>query len=92
MAATDTFPDTVPSINAPATTGEAVTPSDTAGTGDLTSISRALWVGTGGDLAVVMADGTALTLANVPSGTLLPLRVKRVADTNTTASDIVALS
>lgn len=91
MTATDTFPDTVPSISAPATSGEAVTPGDTAGDDDLTSISRALWVGTGGNLAVIMADDTALTFTNVPSGTLLPLRVKRVADTNTTASNIVAL-
>lgn len=67
----------------------AVTPHDT---NDLTNISRALWVGAAGNVSVILAeDSTAVTLVGVPAGTLLPLRVKRVRATNTTATSIVAL-
>lgn len=73
----------------PATGGEAVTPSDAT---ELTYISRALWVGGAGAVAVLMETGEVLTLSGVPAGTLLPLRVKRVNATNTTATLIVALN
>jgi hypothetical protein len=36
-----------------------------------------------------MLDGTTVTLANVPNGTLMPLRVSRVLATGTTASAIL---
>lgn len=73
----------------PAPNAEAVTPHDTT---ELTNISRALWIGTGGDVTVLMAGtGTAILFANVPDGTLLPIRVKRVNDTGTDADDIVAI-
>lgn len=83
-------------FNAPADTGVAVTPNDGA---DLTTPARALFVGTGGNVAVIFAAdqssggaGTAVTLKNVASGTILPIRVRRVMSTNTSATDIVALS
>jgi hypothetical protein len=51
---------------------------------------RALYVGTGGSLAVRMAgDGSTPTLTNVPNGTLLPIAVDKVLSTGTSASDIV---
>ena len=71
-----------------ATQGIAVTPNDTQ---DLSGLVRSLWVGTGGDLVVIFADGgSSVTLKNVPSGTLMPIQVKRVM-VATTATDIVAL-
>lgn len=72
----------------PASGGETVTPHDT---NELTSVSRGLYVGVGGNVAVVMADGTALTFVGVAAGTLLPLRVKQVKATNTTATSMVAV-
>lgn len=81
--------------DAPADLGAAVAPNDDT---DLTTHTRGLWVGTGGDLVVIFAAdksasgaGTAVTIANVPDGTLLPVRVRRVKDTGTDADDIVAL-
>ena len=53
--------------------------------------TRAVWVGTGGDVALVFWDGTSAVLANVPTGALLPVAVKTVLKTGTDASDIVAL-
>lgn len=50
-----------------------------------------LYVGTGGDVAVYTEEGETVTFANVPSGTFMPIAVIKVMDTNTTASDIVAL-
>lgn len=71
----------------PASNYAAVTPHAST---EFTYESRALWVGTGGNLVAVRADGTEVTFSNVPDGTLLPIRAIRVDDTST-ASGIVAL-
>lgn len=65
----------------------AVTPHAST---ELPYVSRALYVGTAGNLVAVRADGTEVTFANVPAGMFLPIRAIRVDDTST-ASDIVAL-
>lgn len=73
----------------PAVQLAAVTPSDTV---DLSQVARALWVGTAGSVAVIASgDSSAVTLAGVNGGTLLPIRVKRVLSTGTTAGSIVAV-
>lgn len=79
-------------ITDPSSRYAAVTPSDTDGSGDLAEVSRAIFVGTGGNLVAIRPDGTSVTFANVPDGTLMPIRAKRIASTNTTASDIVSLA
>tara|TARA_R110001592_G_scaffold134713_1_gene350562 strand:+ start:110 stop:1105 length:996 start_codon:yes stop_codon:yes gene_type:complete len=70
-------------------TALAVTPSDGS---DLTGEPFfAVYVGTGGNLKVDMADGgSAVTLSNVASGQLLPIMVERIYATGTTASNIIA--
>lgn len=73
---------------APIRRAVTVTPHDS---NDMAIFSRAIWVGTGGDLVAVFEDGVAVPFLNVPDGTLLPIVVKRVNATNTTASSIVAL-
>lgn len=75
---------------APACDGAAVTPSDTV---DLTiKPTRGLWVGGGGNVAVLMsALGTSLVFQNVGAGVLLPISVTRVLTTGTTATNILAL-
>jgi hypothetical protein len=79
-------------ITAPAEFYAAVTPSDTAGSGDLVYVSRAIYVGTGGDMiAVTMAD-VEVTFTSVPDGTVLPIRAKRIKATGTTATNIVSLA
>lgn len=71
----------------PAWTATAVTPSDsTLITGAPT---RGLWVGTSGNINVLMAGGGTVTFVGVQG--LLPIRVDRVNSTSTTATDIVAL-
>jgi hypothetical protein len=74
---------------APADEALTVTPSDVA---ELNPRSRALYVGVAGDLTVDMATGgTDILFKAVPAGTLLPLQVKKVKLTGTTASQIVAI-
>lgn len=72
----------------------AVTPSDTT----LLEATRAVWVGGAGNLAVLMTDDydqaampVAVTLTGVPAGTLLPISVRKIMSTNTTATSITAL-
>lgn len=76
------------SPDSPARRLEAVTPSDTV---DLVYMSRALYVGTAGDISVIDYFGATVLLKNVPVG-VLPVCVQRVRATGTTASNIVGLS
>lgn len=64
----------------------AITPNDTE---DLAHVTRGLYVGTGGDLAVIAADDeAAVTLAAVAAG-WQPIQARRVLATGTTAEDVV---
>lgn len=85
---TDRFIGREPGFDGPATHGFSVTPNnDTI----LAEVTRALYVGTAGDVAMLLASGASVTLTNVPSGTLLPVRAVRVLATGTTATAIVGL-
>ena len=70
------------------TRAAAVTPSDSV---DLTNAAAALWVGGAGNVNVDTVDGATVLFSGVAAGTLLPVRVKRVRSTSTTATLIVAL-
>lgn len=72
----------------PANEAEAVTTSDTV---NLTGTARALYIGGGGNVNVIMPDGTTVLFVGAGSGTILPVRVRRVMATSTTATSIVAL-
>ena len=66
-----------------------VTPNDSI---DLTAITTALYIGFTGDVNLICSGDTSLVLfANVPGGSFLPLHVKRVAASGTTASGIVGV-
>tara|TARA_A100001015_G_C15041938_1_gene740327 strand:- start:1345 stop:1638 length:294 start_codon:yes stop_codon:yes gene_type:complete len=52
---------------------------------------RALYIGTGGNMQVTMADGATVQFFNIADGTLLPIQVSRVYVTNTTCNSIHAL-
>lgn len=68
------------------TRAAAVTPSDTT-----EIFAVALYVGTTGNLAVVTEGGDTVTFVGCPAGLIIPVRVKQVKSTNTTATDIVRL-
>lgn len=74
-----------------------VTPSDTVNIPSLSSESGTpnrgcvLYIGTGGDLKVLTVGGDEVTFTNFQDGSFLPVQVVRVFETDTTASNIIAL-
>lgn len=72
----------------PADFGSAVTPSDSTNlpNGDCV----ALYIGTAGTLRVMCVNGRDLTFAATVAG-VLPLKVRRVYSTGTSATNIVAM-
>ncbi len=73
---------------ASAASGAAVTPSDTAAL----PMTRAVYVGGTGNLAVQLwRDTNPVLLVSVQAGTLLPIRIRKVLETGTTATSIIAL-
>jgi len=81
----DTFDSHATSITAPPSHAEPVTPSDTS---DLPFVSRAIYVGTPGDVQVITQGGQTV-IYKALSGTKV-LRVVRVMASGTTAADIIA--
>lgn len=71
----------------------AVTPSDTVDLPDWPNRPyTGLYVGVTGDVALVQENGVAVTFKAAPAGTVLNLRFRRINSTNTTATNLVALS
>ena len=88
MPAVDSFSRFQTHDVSPITNAADVTPHNT---NELSYVTRALYVGTGGNVAVTLQDSGSVTFVAVPSGTVLPVRVKIVKATGTDATDIVAL-
>jgi hypothetical protein len=84
----DRFANSEASLSGPASSGFSISPSDVNA---LPETTRALYVGAGGSLSMRMLSGETLTLSNVTSGSLLPLRVTHVFATGTTAGAIAGL-
>lgn len=57
----------------------------------LTSTSRGIYVGTGGNLSVTLKGGQTVIFVGVVAGTMLPIRCTHVRSADTTASNIVAV-
>lgn len=77
------------SLSDPAAGAFAVTPSDST---TLAGV-RALYVGGAGNVAVMpFGSGTAVTLVGATAGSIIPVRCTKVMSTNTTATNIVALT
>jgi len=85
----DDFSDFMNGLTSPATGAVMLTPSDTVA---LNSVSRAVYVGSAGDLRVTMLSGDVVLLSNVAPGMIYPLRVTHVMATGTTAGGLVGLS
>ncbi len=85
MPAIDDFATLSASPEGPIQHAATVAPSDT---NDLAHVTRALYLGAAGDVAVQMKDGTAVTFVGMGAG-WHPVRVARVMATGTTASDIL---
>ena len=85
---TDRFEHHAASLSDPAFDAFQISPDDVT---ELAEITRALYIGVGGDLSVTMQSGQDIVFSGAPAGLLLPLRVSHVKNTGTTASGIVGL-
>lgn len=68
--------------------GFAIAPSDST---EFANATRAIYVGTAGNLVVVFPSGGAVTFTAVPAGTVLGVVARRVNATGTTATNLVGL-
>lgn len=55
------------------------------------ALTDGIYVGGAGNLVVVFQDDSTATITGALAGTILPLAIKRVNSTNTTATAMVAL-
>lgn len=58
---------------------------------DLPTPAKAIYVGGAGDLTVTTGSGEDVVFKAVPVGTVLPVKIKRVKATGTTATLLLAL-
>lgn len=84
----DRYKNRAENLESPAGHGFAITPHDTNA---LPEATRAVFVGSDGDLRVEFISGAMVTLAGIQGGTLLPIRVAKVLATETSAGQIVGL-
>lgn len=86
----DPFGTASDSLIAPAREAFAVIPKDT---GELNRATKAVYVGTGGDI-VLRAVGSEedVTLRNVAGGSVIAIRLRAVRATGTTAANLVGFA
>lgn len=84
------FAKTTDSLIYSARNCSSITPSDVD---EITQITKAMYVGTGGDVTLRSVDGeTDVRFANVNAGAILHVRALFARSTGTTTSDIVGLA
>ena len=88
MPIVDSFSNQKTYTSDPLTSAVVVSPSDSA---DLSYTTRAVYIGTTGNMKVTMQDSGTVLFTGIPAGTTLPIRVSRIWSTTTTASTILAL-
>ncbi|RIV89766.1 hypothetical protein D2V17_05740 [Aurantiacibacter xanthus] len=85
----DRFKNSSDSVSDPARSLAAISATSPA---PLNSAPKAIFIGSGGDVSIrAIDDESAVTLRNVPSGTILPIRAAQLDPALTTARDIVGL-
>jgi hypothetical protein len=88
MAAIDRVGPSYGRATAPVTKAADITPNDST---DLAAVTRGIYVGVSGDLKVDMFEGGTVVFKDIAAGVIHPLRVTRVYDGGTDATDIIGL-
>lgn len=87
--ADDIFANAANSLTSPAEDCFVIQPSDQS---DLPKVTKAIFVGQGGDVRLIPLRGTtAVTFFNLASGSVLDVRARAVLAAGTTALDMVGL-
>ncbi len=82
----DSFASHADTAEAPARRAAAVVPNDGA---DLAEVPKCLWVAAAGTVSIVAvndAGNAGTAMGNLPAGAVIPVRVRRVRATGTTAA------
>lgn len=88
--APDNFGSALDSLIAPARNCFPIVPNDAS---NLPALPKAIFVGTGGNIAIRSVDGTQdVIFMNVANGTILDVRASIVRATGTTASNMIGLA
>ena len=86
----DPFANAAQSVIAPSSDCFPITPNDST---DLPKATKALFVGTGGDVLLRPVSGSEdILFRNLPDGSILDVRVRAVRATGTSAADLVGLA
>lgn len=84
----DRFETSAASLSGPASHAFSIAPSDSA---ELVEVTRGIYVGSAGHLSAVLLSGATVTFSNLAGGTVLPVRVRQVRATGTTAASLLGL-
>lgn len=84
----DDFSSYMDGLTSPAVAAATIEPDDAQ---DLEYVTRALYIGQGGDVNVMLKSGDTVLLRNMQASVFYPLRAVRVLASGTTAADIVGL-
>ena len=84
----DKFSNYHSGLESPAERAFAITGNDST---DLTVFPRAIYVGGAGNVKVTTIGGDTVTFSGVLAGSVLPVRVKRVFSTDTTATNLIGI-
>ena len=84
----DEWKNTFDSLIAPAAGAMEVTPNDEL---NLSKYAKTVYIGGDGDLRITTVDDDVVTFTGMKGGSYLPVRVKRIWSTGTTATGIIAL-
>lgn len=88
MPATDTFYSSNVGLASPFVHAFAITASDST---DLANVTRAIYVGGGGNIALITAGGETVTITGALIGFVYHIRATRVLSTGTSATNLVGL-
>lgn len=75
-----------PGLNSPTMRAAEITPDDVT---DISTTGTWVYVGTGGNVRVTTAGGDVVTYTNAQDGSVLPVRVRRIWATGTTATGLI---
>lgn len=84
----DKYEGQQPGLTSPGIDATPIVPNDNQ---DLTTISRALYVGSAGDVRVQLVNGSEAVFQSMTPGAFYPLRIRRVFATGTTAGGLISV-
>ena len=85
---TDSFKTFARSLTSPPEHAQEITPSDLE---PLRHVTRALYVGGGGDVRLRMLGGEEATFRGLQAGSMIPIRVDMIKSAGTTATGLIGL-